>query len=171
MVRGVPSFHAPIASNLSIGNLLGDGVPFPGTVSEEEGKALQWPLRASQFKEGGVLDWLISIAGFRILHIDSAKFDPAQLANLEVENIDILCMCAIGWQKGNADYVPYLLERFQPRFVIPCHWDVLFDPYRSPNREARVWALSRLDALLQTLQEQSGESEVILLDFDGTMIL
>ncbi|MDF1657179.1 MAG: MBL fold metallo-hydrolase [Verrucomicrobiales bacterium] len=171
IVRGVPSFHAPIAPHLSIGKYLGDGVPFPGTILEEEGETLEWPLRASQFKEGGVLDWLISISGLRILHIDSAKFDRIELERLDVEKVDVLCLCAIGWQKGNPDYVPYLLERFQPRYIVPCHWDNFFDPYRSATREARVWGISRLDSFIEAIQDHATKSELILLQLDGVIKL
>ena len=171
-IRGIPSAHAPVVPNINLGKFLGNGVPFPGKITEDEGRSLKWPLNVSAFKEGGDLDWLITASGLRILHIDSAKFIESELDALEIESVDVLCLCAIGWQKGNDNYLPYLLKRFRPRIVVPCHWDVLFDPYRHPqDQETRVWGLSQLDLFLKEIAVHVEGSEVILLDFDGVLTL
>ena len=74
-----------------------------------------WPPRVWSLRHGHVLNWLVELAGVRIMHIDSADFIPEECAGIEV---DVLCLCAIGRQY-RPNYVSEAVATFKPKWVIP----------------------------------------------------
>jgi len=112
LIKGLPSLH---------GKVLGR-VPLPGIIEAPP----SWPPRLRELRHGQVLNWYIEIAGKRIVHIDSADFIDEELEGHEA---DIVCLCAVGRQY-RPDYVKTVVEKLNPRIIIPCHWDWLFTPYR-----------------------------------------
>ncbi|HET8706233.1 MAG TPA: MBL fold metallo-hydrolase, partial [Pseudomonadales bacterium] len=109
-VRGLPSLHGKVMGR----------IPFPGDIT-----ALPpWPPRVHHLKHGLVLNWLVDTGGLRIMHIDSADFIPAEMANMQV---DVVCLCAIG-RSFRPNYVKEVVSLLKPRWIIPCHWDTMLTP-------------------------------------------
>ena len=112
LVRGIPSRHGRVYFNR---------VTLPGRMTVPP----KWPPRVWSLRHGQVLNWLVELAGVRIMHIDSADFIPEECAGIEV---DVLCLCAIG-RKYRPNYVSEAVSLFKPKWVIPCHWDWFFTPW------------------------------------------
>lgn len=196
-VRGIPSRHAPQVGGI-VKRLLPaaqkwmtrnwepppwredpiyydaeNGILFPGVISDEEGEKMNWPLNAIDFPEGNTLDWSIRLGGHHLVHVDSADYDPSQFgANTLHGQADVLCLCAIGWNKYRKDhpeknYVKFMIEQFQPRYIIPCHWDKMFDPFPSQG-EAKVWKLAKIKKFMEEIEKYRGKAKVVWLDVGGT---
>ena len=139
-VRGFASFHGKVMGR----------VPLPGDIPELS----EWPVRFTKLRHGLVLDWLVTMGGIRIMHIDSADFVEEELAGIEV---DVLCLCAVGWQ-SRPDYVRKAIELLRPRFVIPCHWDWFFRGY---EKEPRCLPGVALPQFVEAI-EKTGATSVVL---------
>lgn len=109
-VRGLPSRH---------GKLMGR-IPMAGDITQPP----PWPPRAGDLKHGLVLNWVVDTGGLRIVHIDSADFINEEL---EGQQADIVCLCAIG-RKARPNYVHDVVRLLKPRWIIPCHWDTMMTP-------------------------------------------
>jgi L-ascorbate metabolism protein UlaG (beta-lactamase superfamily) len=116
-VRGLPSVH---------GKVLFGRIPFPGDISAPP----SWPPRIAELRHGLVLNWLVRLGDFSLLHIDSADFLLEELRGLRA---DMVCLCAAGWR-----YRPRLVEdvvaALKPRYVMPCHWDTMITHADAPAR-------------------------------------
>lgn len=117
LVKGLPSLH---------GKILGGRVPLPGNIESPP----SWPPKLRELRHGQVLNWYIEIAGLKIVHIDSADFIDEELAG---HSADVVCLCAIGRQY-RPNYVETVVEKLQPKYIIPCHWDWLFTPYYAKTK-------------------------------------
>lgn len=111
-VRGIPSRHGRVYFNR---------VTLPGYLESPP----PWPPRVWDLRHGLVLNWLVELAGVRIMHIDSADFIPSECTGIHV---DVLCLCAIG-RRYRPNYVKEAIDIFKPKWVIPCHWDWFFSPW------------------------------------------
>lgn len=100
-------------------------VPLPGDIRTPP----PWPPRVFDLRHGPVYQWLIEIAGTRILHVDSADFIDEELMQA-----DILCLCAVGRQYRR-DYTRRVIELVCPKVVIPCHWDDFTVPLHAHPRQ------------------------------------
>lgn len=112
-LRGLPSRH---------GKVYFGRVTLPGDITEPP----PWPPRFRDLRHGLVLNWYVELAGLKMVHIDSADFIEDELQGLRA---DVLCLCAIG-RRYRQDYVKLAVELLQPRYVVACHWDWFFTPYR-----------------------------------------
>jgi L-ascorbate metabolism protein UlaG (beta-lactamase superfamily) len=115
-VQGFPSVHGRVFFNQ---------VGLKGAVSSD----FTWPAKFTEFRHGLVLNWLITMGGVRIMHIDSADFIEE---NLQGINVDVLCLCAIG-RKWRQNYVSAAVRILQPKIIIACHWDYFFTPFSGPH--------------------------------------
>jgi L-ascorbate metabolism protein UlaG (beta-lactamase superfamily) len=143
VVHGLPSAH---------GRAYFNRVPLPGNITEPP----RWPPRFWDLRHGQVLNWWIRGHGISIVHIDSAEFFADAL-----QPCDILCLCAIG-RRYRPNYVAEAIERMRPRYVVPCHWDWFFSPYRTAPRQL---PLVDLEGFLEEIR--AAGSEPILLPIDG----
>lgn len=109
-VRGLPSRHGKVFGR----------IPMPGDITTLPA----WPPRMADLKHGLVLNWVVDTGGLRIVHIDSADFINEEL---EGQEADIVCLCAIG-RKYRPDYVKDVVRLLKPRWIIPCHWDTMMTP-------------------------------------------
>lgn len=136
-VRGVPSVHAKVYFNKTF---LAGNIPTPPP----------WPARASDLLHGLVLDWEIEVGGLRVVHIDSADFLPEEHRG---RTCDVLCLCAIG-RRYRPHYTAEAIRLLRPRWVIPCHWDVMSTPI-----EARPLTLPGVDlpGFLAEIREAGAE--------------
>ncbi|MCB9506380.1 MAG: MBL fold metallo-hydrolase [Myxococcales bacterium] len=105
-------------------------VPLPGEVADD----LRWPARYGDLRCGEVFNWHVEVRGARrlsIVHIDSAEFFADELRGVSA---DVVCLCAVG-RNFRRRYVEEVVELTGARWVIPCHWDWLFDPVDAAPRE------------------------------------
>lgn len=140
-LRGLPSRH---------GQVLPGHVPFPGDITRPP----PWPPRMHELRHGLVLNWIVDTGSLRIMHIDSADFIPAELAN---EPVDILCLCAAGW-KYRPDYVREAVQLVRPRWVLPCHWDTMITPLEAPPEQLPG---IRLEAFMEQIR-QAGSMPLLI---------
>jgi L-ascorbate metabolism protein UlaG (beta-lactamase superfamily) len=109
-VRGLPSRHGKVFGR----------IPFPGDILSPPA----WPPRMADLKHGRVLNWVVQTGSLTIVHIDSADFINAELQG---QQADIVCLCAIG-RKYRPGYVKEVVDLLKPRWIIPCHWDTMMTP-------------------------------------------
>ena len=147
-ITGIPSLH---------GKMFGR-IPLPGDITSPP----SWPPLYRELKCGLVLDWYIEMAGLKVMHIDSADLIDE---NLEGRKVDILCLCAIG-RKHRPDYAKTAIEKLQPKYVIPCHWDWLFSPYDKPVKK---FPFLDLNGFIDEIAEAGAEP--VPLPFDGVFEL
>ncbi len=140
-IRGLPSRHGKV--------YLGR-VAFAGNIPTPP----RWPPRFYELKHGLVLNWLVELAGVRVMHIDSADFIPEELEGIEV---DVLCMCAIG-RHHRPNFTEEAISLLRPKYVIPCHWDWFFDPFTAPSR---LLPGVDLPGYIQEI-EQAGATAIVL---------
>jgi L-ascorbate metabolism protein UlaG (beta-lactamase superfamily) len=112
-VRGLPSTHGKVFGR----------IPFPGDITELPA----WPPRMSALKHGLVLNWLVDTGKLKIVHIDSADFINEEL---EGQQADIVCLCAIG-RRYRPNYVKDVVRLLKPKWIVPCHWDTMMTPFHS----------------------------------------
>jgi L-ascorbate metabolism protein UlaG (beta-lactamase superfamily) len=116
-VRGLPSVH---------GKVLFGRIPFPGDITEPP----TWPPRVSELRHGLVLNWLVRLGDFSLVHIDSADFLPDELRG---QRADVVCLCAAGW-RFRPRLVEEVVDVLKPRYVMPCHWDTMITHADAPPR-------------------------------------
>ncbi len=116
-IKGLPSRH---------GKIYFGRIPLPGDITEPPA----WPPRYRALRHGLVLNWHLDLDGVRIVHIDSADFIEEELEGLKA---DILCLCAIG-RNHRPGYTETAVRMLEPRYVVACHWDWFFTPYRKEPR-------------------------------------
>jgi len=114
-VRGLPSKH---------GKVLFGRVPFPGDITDPP----PWPPLIHQLRHGLVLNWLVKVGGFSLVHVDSAEVLNHELHGHQA---DVVCLCAAGW-RTRPDYVADVVRLLKPRFVLACHWDTMITPFEAP---------------------------------------
>lgn len=112
-IRGLPSLHGKVFGR----------IPFPGDIESPPA----WPPRMSELKHGLVLNWVVDTGSLKVVHIDSADFINAEL---EGQQADIVCLCAIG-RRYRPNYVKDVVRLLKPRWIIPCHWDTMMTPYHA----------------------------------------
>ena len=122
VARGIPSAHGKVYGY----------VPLKGAIDTPP----SWPPRNRELRHGIVFNWYLEHtlpdgSPLRILHVDSAEFFPERLEGVRA---DVLCLCAIG-RNYRPRYLEELVEITQPRWIVPCHWDWLFDPFDAPPRQ------------------------------------
>lgn len=115
-LRGLPSLHGRVYGRVTL----------PGDITAPP----QWPPRMFDLRHGLVLNWYLEAAGVRMVHVDSADFIEEELRGMKA---DVVCLCAIGRQY-RPRYVESIVELLQPRYVIPCHWDLFTVPLEAPQR-------------------------------------
>ncbi len=142
VIRGFPSFHGKV----------GGRIPLPGDIPSLS----EWPTHFTKLRHGLVLDWLVTVGGIRIMHIDSADFIEEELTGFKA---DVLCLCAVGWQ-SRQDYVKTVIDILRPRFVIPCHWDWFFSDY---DQEARCLPGVDLIGMKEEIKKAGAEPVVLPL--------
>jgi L-ascorbate metabolism protein UlaG (beta-lactamase superfamily) len=140
-VLGLPSRHGKV--------YLGR-VTLPGNITEPP----PWPPRFFHLRHGLVLNWLIELAGLKIVHIDSADFIPESLADAQA---DVLCLCAIG-RRHRPNYAAEAIAIVQPKWVIPCHWDWFFDPF---DRGDRMLPFVDLEGFVAEIRDAGAEPVVL----------
>ena len=150
ILRGLPSRH---------GRVYFGRVTLPGTIDQPP----PWPPYFWQLKHGLVLNWLLDIAGVRMVHVDSADFISQELA--DIGHADIACLCAIG-RKYRPGFVREAIERLQPRYVMACHWDLFTTPYDAPPR-----LLPGVDLPGFVDEVRAAGSTPLILPFEGTVAL
>ena len=101
-------------------------MPLPGSITAPP----PWPPRVWHLRHGLVLNWLVTLGGIRLVHIDSADFVENEMKGMQA---DVVCLCAIGRQH-RPDYVSSVVRLLRPKWIIPCHWDWFFTPYRSASK-------------------------------------
>jgi len=148
--RGLPSRH---------GRVYFGRVTLPGTIDVPP----PWPPRIWQLKHGLVLNWLLDLAGVRMVHVDSADFIDREMA--AVGKADIACLCAIG-RKYRPGFVREAIELLQPRYVMACHWDLFTTPYDAPPR-----LLPGVDLPGFIHEVRAAGSTPLILPFEGTVSL
>lgn len=114
-VRGLPSLH---------GKVLFGRVPFPGDIDAPPA----WPPRMRDLRHGLVLNWLVKVGDFSLVHVDSAELINTELQGHQA---DVVCLCAAGWRR-RPDYVADVVRILKPRFVLVCHWDTMLTPISQP---------------------------------------
>jgi L-ascorbate metabolism protein UlaG (beta-lactamase superfamily) len=144
-VRGIPSQHGRVYLNR---------VTLPGRID----KPPPWPPNVWHLKHGLVLNWLIELAGKRVMHIDSADFIPSECEGIEV---DVLCLCSIG-RRYRPNYVAEAVSIFKPKWVIPCHWDWFFVPYMGKHK-----MLPGVDLLGMVEEIKAAGAQPAVLPIDG----
>jgi L-ascorbate metabolism protein UlaG (beta-lactamase superfamily) len=105
-VRMIPSLH---------GLVFFGRVPYPGEIDP----FARPPLKASEYKLGGMFTPLVEAGGVRIMHQGSANFIESKL---EGQRCDILFMCVPGWKKVPG-YPSKCIEMLRPEVVVPFHFD------------------------------------------------
>ncbi len=145
LVRGLPSRHGRVYFNR---------VTLPGNIPEPP----SWPPRFRELRHGLVLNWYIELAGWRIVHVDTADFIEAELQGVEC---DVLCLCAIG-RRYRPGYVETAVGMLKPRWVVACHWDWFFTPF---HKEPRLLPGVDLPGFVEEI-EAAGSLPVVL-PFDG----
>ncbi len=148
-VRGIVSAH---------GRIYGI-VPLQGTIDTPP----SWPPRNRELRHGIVFNWLVEHAPpgqepLRILHVDSAEFFADRVRGTKA---DVLCLCAIG-RNYRPRYLQELIELTEPRWIVPCHWDWLFDPFDAAPRQLPGVDLEGFVSEI----ERAGVSPIVL-GFDG----
>lgn len=156
-VRPIPSRHAPV---------LGNWIPFNSLVTKKPTP----PLYVWDFKRGEVFDWQIQISGKRIVHIGSADFIEEEIEKISINPVDVVCLCAANWRHRNEAYIRMVIDRLQPKFVIPCHWDNIFEPWGIGDSRPSNFSRAYLAQLIDRINSEN-KTEVILLDFDGILKL
>jgi L-ascorbate metabolism protein UlaG (beta-lactamase superfamily) len=136
-VRGLPSKH---------GKVLFGRVPFPGDITEPPA----WPPRTRDLRHGLVLNWLVKVGDFSLVHVDSAELINEELQGHQA---DVVCLCAAGWHT-RPDYVADAVRILKPRFVFVCHWDTMLTPLSQPMQ--MIPGL-KLAALLQEVRRHGVE--------------
>lgn len=122
-LRAVPAAHGRVYFNR---------VTLPGSIPQPP----PWPPRLGDLRHGQVLNWLVEIAGVRVLHVDSAEFHRDELLALPVvdgRRAEVACLCAIG-RRYRPNYLEEAIELLRPHTVVPCHWDWFFTPWGAPPR-------------------------------------
>ena len=98
----------------------------PGLITEPP----PWPPKNRHLKHGQVFTWWVNWGGLKIVHVDSADYRTELLQGLQA---DVVCLCAIG-RKYRPGYTAEILAALKPKLVVPCHWEMFFDPLGSPTR-------------------------------------
>jgi len=145
LVRGLPSRHGRVYFNR---------VTLPGNISEPP----QWPPRFRDLRHGLVLNWYIELAGVRVVHVDTADLIDEELHGVEC---DVLCLCAIG-RKYRPGYVETAVGMLKPKWVVACHWDWFFTPYRADPK-----LLPGVDLPGFCKEIEAAGSTPVVLPFDG----
>jgi L-ascorbate metabolism protein UlaG (beta-lactamase superfamily) len=147
IVEGLPSRHGRVYFNR---------VTLPGDITEPP----PWPPRFRDLRHGLVLNWYVELGGVRIVHVDSADFIDEELAG---HACDVLCLCAIGraYRRG---YTQSIVRLLKPRWVVACHWDYFFTPYRGEQR-----CLPGVDLPGFCDEIRAAGAEPIVLPFDGEL--
>lgn len=148
-LKGLPSLHGKVYMGY---------IPLQGPIQSPP----QWPPRYRELRCGLVLNWSIQIAGWNIVHIDSADYIDEEL---EGTRADIVCLCAIG-RKYRPNYVKTVVEKLRPRYIVPCHWDWFFTPFQS---KPKCLPGVRLADFMDEIQKAGATP--ILLPFNGEWML
>jgi len=125
-VRGLPSQH---------GRVYFGRVTLPGDIEVPP----PWPPRVTDLRHGLVLNWFVELGGLRLVHIDSADFNNAELQDLGEQGVDVVCLCAIG-RRYRPHYVQDAVALLRPRIIVACHWDLFTTPF-----EREPWLLPGVD--------------------------
>ncbi|WP_030272279.1 MBL fold metallo-hydrolase [Micromonospora globosa] len=96
---------------------------FPGMIEEP----LVPPVRASSYRDGGCLSFLITHPGGSLLIHPSANFVPGKFDGLDVDVL-YLAIGALGVQpqRFQSDYWRHVVEATRPGLIVPIHWDNFF---------------------------------------------
>jgi L-ascorbate metabolism protein UlaG (beta-lactamase superfamily) len=148
-VRGIPSNHGRVYFNR---------VTLPGSIPVPP----PWPPRVWDLRHGDVLNWMVEVGGFRVVHIDSAEVIDSELEGMTA---DIVCLCAIG-RRHRPGLVESVVKALKPRWIIPCHWDWFFTPY---GRPPPLLPGVNLPGLLDEIRNAGAKP--VLLPVGGTFLL
>ncbi|WP_309384135.1 MBL fold metallo-hydrolase [Cerasicoccus frondis] len=156
-VRPIPSKHAPV---------IGNKIFFDGYVTKKPTP----PLFIWDYKTGEVFDWHIKIDGKQIVHIGSSDFIEEEIEKIETTPIDVVCLCAANWRHRKEEYIRMVIDKLQPKYILPCHWDNIFKPWGKGSRRPSIFFRLGLPNLIERIHAEENV-EVILLDFDGVLLL
>ena len=105
-VTMIPSCH---------GRVLMGKVPYPGEIDP----SARLPLKAKEYRLGGMFIPHLEIDGISFIHVGSANFIESEL---EGRWCDVLCLCVPGWEYAE-EYTTSLLQMLKPSLIIPFHFD------------------------------------------------
>ena len=106
VVTMIPSRH---------GKVLMGKVPYPGEIRV----SAQLPLKAKEYRLGGMFIPHLAVDGISIMHVGSANFIESAL---ERTRCNVLLMCVPGWERVE-EYTTSLLHLLKPSCIIPFHFD------------------------------------------------
>lgn len=99
-------------------------IPFPGEIPSNP----RLPMRAKDYKHGGVYGIVLNFGGFRVCHFGSANLIDEELA--KIGPVDLLLVGISGRQK-TPRYMDRLSEALKPKYVFPHHYDNFFKPFQA----------------------------------------
>ena len=137
------------------GKVAAGRIPLPGRIGDPPG-----PLKLRQYRVGASFGLAFEVAGVRFFHLGSADFVESAFDGVEC---DVLLLCIVGRQ-GTPRFTQRILERLQPKVVLPCHWDLFLLPTTDP---ARVIPGVRMHDFFEEVAQAAPSTEVVLLDFFG----
>jgi L-ascorbate metabolism protein UlaG (beta-lactamase superfamily) len=110
----------------TVGNMQVKVIPaahpwIPGYTNGQLNKNLKPPLRLRDYRMDTCLSFLVIYQGRRLLIWSSTHTAYSQQA-------DMLICRAVSSQK----WYTQMIEKVQPRLIIPCHWDDMFQPLSKP---------------------------------------
>ena len=149
IVRGVPSRH---------GKVYAGRIPLPGNITSPP----PWPPRLRDLRHGQVLNWHVQLDGLNVVHIDTADLIDAEFAGLQA---DVVCLCAIG-RRYRPNYVASVVQKLNPTWIIPCHWDWFFTPYQQPPK---LLPGVDLGGFIQEIADHNVQP--VVLPIDGQFVL
>lgn len=132
-VHELPAFGRLSVFAGAHGNFLLGRPPFPGDIPNSGG----YPLTAAEYRTGEVLMYDVTVHGRRFVHGGSAGLPQGAMPE---GACDVLLLCVPGWQ-ASKNYLPALLEKLQPRRIVPFHHDNMAAPLEDA-RAARFGPLA-----------------------------
>jgi L-ascorbate metabolism protein UlaG (beta-lactamase superfamily) len=150
-VELVPSEHSHFAAGR---------VPFPGDIPS----SCEVPMRGHQYRCGQVFGTSIAVGGRRLYHVGSANLVDDAIRDRDIDAV-LLCIAA---RRSTERFIPRILGKLRPRWVVPTHYDNFFRPLRSSLQLLPRIAFGRF------VEEVTGfdrDTTVVTLDLDGSVRL
>lgn len=119
------------------------------------------PASINSYGRGEVYTYFIEHKFGSVLHIGSAGVVPNSLKSLRGK-VDVVLLSLIG--RGNTrKYLQKVIEAVDPHFVIPIHYDSIFQPVEAP---IKIVAGARLKEFFLTMDEFYSGVETGIIKFD-----
>ncbi len=117
-LRPVRSQHSPF---------LAGQVPFAGPIS----LPLQGPAPVWAWRVGQVFGLHLQGPGPSIYHVGSADLIEAEMTGIQA---DVVLCCTIG-RHSVRNFTQRVVAALRPKLVVPCHWDLFWQPLQAPPRQ------------------------------------